>query len=233
MIGYDKHILNSHLVLDVTMEEVSGATGDSIFDRARPHHEVILHGGTIGWVQLASGLYVMDFTSGSPDWLDIGAAASADMDFTTEDFGLCAWVNVDSLAANLSIMCRGLLDTDGWHCQVLMDGSIVFFTNQAAADQYSQSPTGLITVGTWALVSFSRDGTSVRCCINGVDVTETAGTHTDPLTANRELHIGIYDNETGSPWGGQMWRPRACINHSPEAWEWLELFNMERHWFGV
>lgn len=233
MIGYDKHRINHQLVLDLTMEEVTGAAGDYIFDRARPHHPALLHGGTIGWTQLPSGLYVMDFTSGSPDWLDIGAAASADMDFTTENFSVGAWVNPDSLAANLSIMCRGLLDTDGWHCQVLMDGSIVFFTNQAAADQYSQSPTGLITVGTSALVGFSRDGASVRCYINGLDVTETAGAHTNPLTANRELHICIYDNETGSPWDGQMWRPRVWSGLALEGWEWLELFNMERDWFGV
>jgi hypothetical protein len=233
MQGYNKIRLNHQLVLDLTMEEVSGAAGDYIHDRARPHHDALLHGATIGWTQLLSGLYVMDFTAGSPDWLDIGAAASADLDFTTEDFSVGEWVNLDSLAANRSIMCRGLLDTDGWHCQVLMDGSIIFFTNQLGADQYSQSSAGLITVGYSYLVGFSRREGSVRCYINGVDVTETAGTHIDPATANRELHIGIYDNETGSPWEGQKWRPRIWGSRVIEDWEWLELFNMERHWFGA
>lgn len=232
MIGYDKFAIDHQLLLDLTMEEVSGGAGDYIFDRARPHHACLLNGATIGWTLLPSGLYVMDFTSGTPDWLDCPQADTADLDFVAGDFSVGAWVNLDSLAANRSIMCRGLLDTDGWHCQVLMDGSIVLFTNQAGANQFSQSPTGLIVVGTSYLVGFSRDGDSVRCFINGIDVTETVGTHVNPLTAARELHIGIYDNETGSPWEGQMWRPRIW-GRSLAQWEWLELFNMERHWIGV
>ena len=232
MRGYEKHLLEHQLVFDLTMEEVSGATGDYIFDRAGPHHPCQLHGATIGWTLLPSGLYVMDFTSGSPDWIDCAAGDTGDLDFTTEDFSLGAWVNVDSLAANRSIMCRGLLDTDGWHCQVLMDGSIVLFTNQTpAANQYSQSSVGLIQVGGSYLVGFSRDEGSVRCFINGVDVTETAGAHLDPTNANRELHIGIYDNETGSPWEGQMWRPRIWCARALAEWEWRELYEMERHWF--
>ena len=232
MIGYDNHRLNHGLLLDLTMEEVSGAAGDYIFDRARPHHECLLHGATIGWTELASGLNVMDFTAATPDWIDCPAGDTADLDFVAGNFSVGCWFNVDSLAANRSIMCRGLLDTDGWHCQALMDGSIVLYTNQAAADQYSQSYAGLIQVGFSSLVGFSRDEGSVRCFINGVDVTETAGTHLDPTTANRELHIGIYDNETGSPWEGQLWRPRIW-GRALEEWEFKQIFEMERHWFGV
>jgi len=231
MISYDKHALNHQLLLDLSMEEVSGVAGDYIYCRERAHHAVLLHGGTIGWAQFPSGLYVMDFTLGSPDWLDCPQADTVDLDFTSEDFSVGAWINLDSLAANRSIICRGLLDTDGWYCQVLMNGSIVFFTNQAAANQYSQSQESLIQVGFSYLVGFSRDEGSIRCYINGVDVTETAGTHVDPLTSARELHIGIYDNETGSPWEGQMWRPRIWGDRVIQQWEWLELFNMERHWF--
>jgi len=232
MIGYDKFAINHQLLMDLTMEEVSGGAGDYIFDRARPHHSCLLHGATVGWTLLPSGLYVMDFTSGSPDWIDCPQADTVDLDFTAENFSVGAWINLDSLAANRSIMCRGLLDTDGWHSQVLMNGSIVFFTNQAAANQYSQSQAGLIVIGYSYLVGFSRREGSVRTFINGIDVTEIAGTHLDPLTAARELHIGIYDNEAGSPWEGQMWRPRIWSRYI-EQWEWLELFNMERHWFNI
>jgi hypothetical protein len=232
MLGYNKHPINHQALLDLSMEEVVGAAGDYIYDRARPHHDCVLNGATIGWTLLPSGLYVMDFTSGTPDWIDCPAADTADLDFTIGDFSLGAWINLDDLSANRMIMCRGLLDTDGWHCAVLMDGSIVLYTNQAGASQGSLSSVGLIVVGTSYLVGFSRHGASVRAFINGLDVTETIGTHVHPLTANRELHIGIYDNETGSPWEGQMWRPRIWDRYVDE-WEWLELFNMERHWFGV
>lgn len=234
MRGYDKHALDHRLLLDLPMREAAGGAGDYVFDRARPHHRLELHGATIGWTQLPSGLYVLDLTPGTPDFLDCPAGDTADLDFTTGAFSLGVWANADNIAAaHRIIMCRGVLNTDGWYCRIETDGSISLRTNQAGGSQVSLSATGIITPGTWYLVGFSRDGTSVRTFVNGVDLTETAASHTDPDSATRELHVGIYHDEASDPWDGQMWRPRIWGNRFLQEWEWLELFNMERHWFGV
>jgi len=231
MIGYDNHRLNHGLLLDLTMEEVSGAAGAYIYDRAKPHHACLLHGGTIGWVQLASGLWVMDFTSATPDWIDCSAADTADLDFTTEDFSVGCWVSVDDLSINRQIMGRGLVDSDGWCVYVNQNGGVNAVTSTAFSHDTSRAPDDSVTIGNWALVGVSRFGTSVSIFVNGIDVIEVADTHADPLTSARELHIGIYDDETGSPWEGQQWRPRIWGSRALEEWEWLQLYNLERHWF--
>lgn len=231
MIGYDKHLLNHQLLFDLTLEEATGGNGDYVYDRAKPHHRSELHGATIGWTLMPSGLMVIDCTPASPDWIDCPAAATGDLDFIAGDFSMAMWANVDDLTANRMLLCRGLLDTDGWHCSLLMNGSIVFYTSQVAAHQSSLSAAGEVVVGSSYLIGFTREGGSIRIYKNGVDVTDTVGAHLNPVTANRELQIGIY-NGVGSPWDGQFWRPRIW-GGKLEPWGMLELFNLERHWFGV
>lgn len=234
MRGYDKHILDHQLLLDLSMREVVGGDGDYIFDRARPHHTCLLHGATIGWVQLPSGLYVMDFTPGTPDWIDCPQADTVDLDFTTGDFSACAWIYTSS-GGNRYILCRGRADNDGWGWWLAAGGGPTYplyvTTDQGGAHQYTISAED-IAIDTWTLVSFSRSGDSIRTFKNGIDNTTTVGTHVNPLTATRELHIGIYDTEGAGYWDGRIWRPRIWGRYV-EEWEWLELFNMERHWLGV
>lgn len=226
MIGYDKDSLAHQLVLDITMEEMTGAVA---YCRAQSDIVTTLH-GTPAWLQFINGLQYMDFDPTNPDWLDAPQADTTDLDFTAEAFSLAVWARVDDLSANRMLFCRGLLDTDGWHCAILMDGSFVLFTNQAGASQSSSSAAGAIVIATFYLIGFTRDGTSVRCYLNGREVTDTEGTHINPLTSNRELHIGIYDNETGSPFDGGLHRPRAW-NRVLEPWEHMELYNRERQKF--
>ena len=132
-------------------------------------------------------------------------------------------------------MARGLHDTDGWYWYLRADGAapdgMAVVTNQAAAYQVTYAAQD-IAVDTWKFVAFSRSGASIRTFTNGVDNTTTAGTHIDPLTSNREVHIGIDDAEAAGFWDGQVWNPRIWARYVNE-WEWLEIFNMERHWFGV
>lgn len=226
MVGYDKYNLNHQKVLDLTFEEETGAIA---YCRAQSGIVATLH-GTPTWQQFINGLQYLDFDSTNPDWLDAPGADTAGLNFTAGDFSVGVWARLDDLSANRSLFCRGLLDTDGWHCQVLMNGSIVLFTNQAGGNQSSISSAGDIVITNWYLIGFSRDGASVRCFINGQDVTATVGTHTDPLTSARELHIGIYDNETGSPFEGAMHRPRAW-SRALSRQEWLQLYNKERALF--
>lgn len=229
MIGYDKYSINHQLLFDLTLEETVGGDLAYVYDRAKPHHRCVLHGATIGWTLMPSGLTVIDCTV--DDWIDCLAADTGDLDFVAGDFSMGMWVNLDDLSANRMLLCRGLLNIDGWHCAILMDGSVVFYTSQLGANQSSLSALAQIIVGTSYLIGFSRSGASIKIFINGVEVTNTIGVHTNPLTADRELHIGIYDNEAGSPWNGQLWRPRIW-ERELSLIEWKRIFDVEGHWFG-
>ena len=230
MIGYDKFALNHQLVLDLTMDEATGATGDYIFGRERAHHPVLLHGATIAWTQLASGLYVIDLTSATPDWLDCSGADTADLDFTTEAFSMVFWLYMGAPMATSMILCRGLANTDGWMVLVTDTGRIQVATCQAAATQTTSS-TAVIDAATWYFIGITRDEANVLTYINGLDVTDAPDTHIDITTSARELHIGIRDDETSDPLDGYLWRPRIWDTRVLAQWEFKELFEIERHWF--
>lgn len=234
-LGYDKIPLYHQIMYDITMEEAVGAAGAYTFDRAYSpiQHQTLLHGATIAWVQVASGLTVMDLTAATPDWLDVGGVASGDFDFTSEDFAGAIWINLDALAATY-LICRGLLNTDGWYFYVDANGALHVITNQAAASQDTFSSDGDVVINTWMLVGFSRSGDTVNIYKNGKDVTDTHGVHADPTATiiGRELHIGIYDDEVSGPLDGSIWRPRIWNQYLSQLYHW-QMFEMERHWFGV
>lgn len=233
-IGYDSISLNYQQSLAITMRENIGVLAHDV---ARPaatlNHTMTLNGATIAWASLAlSNLSYITFNPATPDWLDCSAVNTADLDFTTGDFSLAAWICLSDLTANRSLICRGFLDTDGYYIQVLINGSLFFITNQAAASQITTSAAGDIVINTWYLVGVSRSGAGALLYVNGVDVTAVPGVHIDPLTSARELHIGIYDNEVGSPWAGNMWNPRVW-ERALSGEEWRRLFTLERGLFGV
>lgn len=234
MIGYDKYSINHELLLALTLEE---RTGVLTHDRAKPAHPHTLSGVTLPvWGSLANGLpYIAFDPSVNPGWLECPAGDTGDLNFTTGDFSLAIWVNMSDLTANRMLFCRGFLDADGWYMAILMDGNIYFVTNQAV-HQETISADGDVVVGTYCLVGMTRHLASVQLYKNGVDVTETPGAHIHPLTSARDLHIGVYDNETGSPLYGQI----AGGPCGPRIWgkafsptEWVQIFDVEKHWLGV
>jgi len=207
-------------------EGVGTLTHDKSIQRITPF---TLHGTPV-WTQLASGIMVLDFNSATPDWLDCPALTTAQLDFTAGDFSMGMWAKIDD-AVTRSLLTRGLANTDGWLLQVNNAGRVGFATCQAGATQTTFS-TICIAAGTWYFIGVSRTGASVGTFVNGEDVTDAPDTHVNPLTSNREVHVGVLDDETSDPWDGQMWNVRIwgrCL----EPWEWLELFNMERHWVNV
>jgi len=225
-VGYDNLSLNHQIVLDLPFEEM---TGTVTYCNGKTDIVATLH-GVPTWQQFINGLQYLDFDPANPDWLDAPGADTTGLDFTSGDFSMMVWARVDDLSANRMLLCRGLLNTDGWHCAILMDGSFVFYTNQAAASQSSLSAAGEVVVATWYLLGFSRHLTSVRCYKNGQDVTDTVGNHIDPLTSARELHIGIYDPENASMFDGGMHRP-IIWNRYLLPWEHMMAYNMSREMF--
>ncbi len=230
MIGFDKQGINNLLYLHLPFNEGVGTIANDISKWQVPG---VLSGGPPAWATFAtSGIGYLDFDGANPDWVECPAGA-VQLDFTAGDFSYAVWAWTDDMSLDRTLMCRGLLDTDGYHCTVLINGSIIFFTNQGAANQSSLSAAGAITTGNWNLIGFTRSGTSVRVFHQGVDVTDTVGVHTDPLTSARDLHIGIYDSEAANTaWHGHMQGPRFWARQL-SAVEMNQIWEYERPFFGV
>ncbi len=230
MIGFDKYAINNLLYLSLPFTEGVGVDAHDISKR-RIHG--VLSGGPPAWANYAvSGIPYLDFDGANPDWVEC-AAAFNELDFIAGDFTYLVWCWTDDQSLNRTLMCRGLLDTDGYHCTNLINGEIAFFTNQGAANQVSLSAPGTMVTGAWYLIAFTRDGASVRCYSQGLDVTVTAGTHINPLTSARDLHIGIYDSEAANTaWHGHMWNPRIWARALSAA-EIKMVWEYERSFFGV
>jgi len=233
--GFDNLPINHHLDLALPFTEYAGVGGDYTLDISKNHFPFELHGPPTWAVPgPPTSIRCLNFAPGNPDWLDCPGATTAALDYTSEDFSGAVWVNPTDLSANRSVICRGLLDTDGWYVQVLINGNIFFITNQAAASQWTTSVDATVVINTWTLIGWSRDGATCRLYRNGVEtVYDTVGVHIDPLTSNRETHVGIYDNETGSPWSCYMWYLRSWGDRILSADDHAYIYATERHWLGL
>lgn len=227
MLGYDKMATNFQMLLDLRLAE---GVGVNTQDWAKAHHLCTLV-GTPTWQALANDLGYLDFVPGNPDYVRSLQAATADLDFTTGDFSLAAWIRPDALG-NRNIFARGLTLTDGWQFWLNANGAMVLTTSQAAVDQHTTGSNGDVVVGTWVLVGCTRSGAACQIYTNGVDTTGTPAVHIDPLTAARNLYIGV-NNLAGAGWyDGDMWRPRI-LGRQLSAAEMLTVFERERDLFDV
>lgn len=227
--GYDNLSLNHGLLLHLTFEE---GTGLITHDAAKPHHLHTLNGPPT-WGYLPSGIPYLDI-SPNPDWIDCPAADTADLDFTTGDFSMVIWANPDSLFFPF-VMVRGVGNTNGWAIRIMGD-QLVFYTYQGGDFQATWSRSGIITTGIPSLLGISRSGTSVRTMYNGNDITFLANPHTDPVTANLKLHIGVANDEITGGFDGKIYGGRC----GPRIWgrylqlsEHKKIYNMEHHLVGV
>jgi len=112
-------------------------------------------------------------------------------------------------------------------------GQILVETTEAGPATIETRSREVLERNIWYFLAFTRSGTSVRTYINGVDETETIGTHNTILTCvNEDFTIGRY-----SSWGpdytdGQMWFPRIWSRKLDPS-EIKFLYNSERILLGV
>lgn len=226
-LGYDHLSLNYELLVDLLFEE---GTGTNTQDFAKPHHPGCTLTGAPTWQNLGNGLGYLDFVPGNPDYVVCLGADTADLNFTSGDFSVAAWIRPDALG-NREILCRESVNVDGWSFWLDTRGAMTLSTNQAAAAQHTYGRIGDVAIGSWVLVGASRTGATIRIYTNGVDTTGTPDTHIDPVTAVRNLYVGI--SNTGVGWyDGDMWRPRIWGRQLPAS-EFRLMFEMERELFGV
>jgi len=220
MIGYDNHILGNQCVLDLPFEEMSGVV---TYCRGKTDIVATLTGVPV-WTQLASGLPYLEFDAATPDYVDALAADTTGLNFIGGDFSMMIWAKADVLTASHTFLCRGLANVDGWrfYCTV---GGIFGFISYSGPATVVASDSGEIVTGIWYLLGLSRTGTSVRLHKNGRDVTFT-GSINNPITAVRDLNIGVVDDKTSNPFDGSLYRPRIWSRYL-QPWEHRMVYDME------
>jgi hypothetical protein len=224
--SYDKLSLTDIIVLDLPHFEGEGLV---VNDVSRYHHYMGLTNNPV-WTQLVSGQQVLDY-NGVNQYLQCPSANSINLNITSEDFTLMAWINENTGAAG-EIMVQGAVDVDGWEFYVF-GNTIALRTNQLG------SHTGISTIGytpgVWTLVAVTRHGSTGQFYINGVPVATTLGTGLiDPVSCagGNKLLIGCQNNEITNMLNGMMshhriWK-RALL-----AGEIADIFGKERALYGV
>ena len=159
--------------------------------------------GHPAWVRQPSGLWELDFDSGTPDYIEIPASFTQ-LDFTSENFSVIVRVKFDDLDTDMVLLNRGGLNADGYRFFVVSDGKINIRTFQSGAGQVTASAAGVVTTATWFTLGCTRNGVDCKVYKDGVDVNDVAGTHTDPLTSARTAKIGVHDNLATLPIDGKI-----------------------------
>lgn len=187
----------SYVKLDMAFGIGAGA---QLMDKSRYRSH-----GTISGAAWATGAHgrCLDFDPTEPSYVEIAAADSTQLDFTSEDFSIVCRVYIDDLTGYRWIFSRGITNGDGYEFRInITDGIPYLNTNQSGAVQTTVG--GTLTTGVWYTLGVSRDGAAVKIYANGVDVTSTSGTHIDPATSARSAKIGIYDNKVAFPFDGKI-----------------------------
>lgn len=145
----------------------------------------------------------LDFVSATPSYVEIPAAYTQ-LNFTSEKFSGIVRLKVDSVAVIRTIFLSGEQDVSGYWWFILTDGSVALDTSQLGAYQRTNSSASDIVIATRYTIGFSRDGTSVKLYVNGVDVNSTVGDHTNPATSTDKYYIGYYKPGATYPFDGKI-----------------------------
>ena len=203
-------------------------------------------GGGIPWIDLSGngnngsltngpsfstangGSIVLD---GIDDWVNLVNFGN----YTTSNFTFSYWIYPNSLTTNQPgqgpvVLFKGQFSQVGYYDQIATDGSYYFITNQPGTFQATSTNPGLITAGRWFNISYTRNGTSIRIYLNGIDVTQTAGTHTNPTNSTELFAIGKYANFI---WGNFRIASLLNYNRALSPTEILQNYNATKTRFGL
>jgi len=235
-LSYDSLAINHQILLDLPFRE---ATGAITRDVAKPHHQDVDLINTPTWESLASGLGVIDLNEANDEYLQLLAASCADLDFTSGDYSLGGWFYFRAGGADdKTLMGRFLVDNNGWELYHYTNEILTLRHHHAAgATARTGAYSGNWAFGKWWFMGVSRSGASAqfyRGDASGLvapTTTISAGGLIDPETCNQNLLIGV-DGTGVNDYNGKLWRPRVW-GRALVAKEWAQIFEYERHWFGV
>jgi len=234
-LGYDNQPINHQILLDLPFEEGVGAITR---DLAKPHHEDVLLIATPTWDETDSGVGTITF-DGATEYLELDQASCADLDFTTEDYSIGMWFYWTVGNPTLMLMGRNQVDVGGWELYLYDGGGadriLTLRHNHAAgAAVRSACNSTAWTRDTWWFVGVSRSGNVAPHYRNGKSITTNYGVGglEDMETCAQDLVVGARYTKDANFYCGSMYRPRIW-DRALTATEWAQIFEMERHWFGV
>ena len=237
--GFDNLAINHQLDMSLPFAEYAGVAGDVTLDISKNHFPFTITGPPIWAIPgPPTSIRCLNFAPATPDYLTCPGVTTAALDYTSEDFSYACWINMGNIAAvNRTLICRGLLDNDGWYIQVLLTGALYMITTQLAGPEWqsTESAAGIIVINTWFLVGMSRDGALVRFFLNGVETAyDHQDNHVDPDSSNRATLIGIYDTlGVNTAFSQYMWNPRLWGDRALTLEDHNYIWETERHWFGL
>ena len=226
----DENIITDGLILNIDPAKSNSypGTGNTIYDLS-----VSGINGTLinspSFSALNGGQINMP---GSSKYIDLGQ----NFNFTSENFSISQWIYLDSFdtinnAGQGPIpFFKGDFQHMGYYSQILSDGSMVLFTNQGGATQFSVTSAGILTTSAWYNLSCVRNGSSIRIYVNGIDKTSTVGTHINPSGSNQTFKINYYKSDYLI--SGQMRISQFLIyNRALSAQEILQNYNATKNRF--
>jgi hypothetical protein len=232
--GYDKIDLNYGMLLDLRFKE---GVGTITRDLSNVHHEDITLAGTIpAWTQTPlANVTVLDF-NGAGDYMELAAAACADLDFTTEDYSIAGWINYQAMAQSQLLIGRYGVDLDGWEVYLYSVNNTLSLRHHHAS--LAPTRTGCYSsgwnTGSWYQFVITRSGFYPKHYQNGSELTVSydAGGLQDPDACNRDLVIGTRYTKNANWYKSYMWGLRIW-DRELTSLEAEELFQIERHLFGA
>ena len=240
--GYDKLALDYGMLLDLPFNEGIGALTRDI---AKPHHQDVAFVGPT-WDKVAiSNSNVLSFDGGT-DYLECPATATADLDFTFEDYSIGCWVNWEDTGIVGEIVV-GRYDIDvahsGWELYLAWNGVVDSLnlrhhhagtlvppiTGNPRSSCYSVGWTR----GVWCLLGVSRTGGSEALHYrNGVALAMVTSGLVNPETCSEDLVIGVRWNKIATWYKGKMKRLRIW-NRALSQNDWRNMFELERYLYSV
>ncbi len=192
-------IFDPSLVLYLPLHERDGAT---LYSKEGYGHRATVNGA----VWTAQG---MNF-DGSDDKVTLNDnVIGSPLNFTTGDFTLEFWVNIDVLGPSdyRNIISRGVHETDGYYVDARENDKLRFSTDRAGIS-YGINFGGFFSAGAWLHGAVTKSGGSAVIYRNGA-IFATQGGYGEPQSNDRPTRTGIYGDGTSNPMDGTIGEVRV------------------------
>jgi hypothetical protein len=184
-----------------------------------------LGGGTVSAIagQVDGGARTQNSISGTNLYV---SNAAGDYDYTSEAFTVEGWFKLGSLdsAPTLGgVVLGGNVDytAGGYWVQVTTAGAINLITDQSGTTQTTASADSVVSTGTWYHLAATRSGSVGKVYKNGVDVTNTSGTHINPTASSAFWKVGALQI-TGTVYAAaDQYSDEVRISAEARTAEWL------------
>jgi len=228
---YDSLPFNMYCEFDTPFREGVGVISQDV----SKNHSVVTLVNTPTWSSLDTGLGYLTF-DGTTEYAEAQSTDTGNLDFTTGDYSLAAWINITDNTLTQIIMGRYELNVSGWELYWLNSGGNRYMTLRhhhagGTAERSACYSLGW-TESVWTLCGISRTGGGDQVHYrNGVEVDVTGNASLEDIeTETRDLTIGVRYSKDANYYKGGLYRPR-CWSTALTADDWLTIYELEKGWF--